>query len=168
MEALPPATVLKQIIPRVEDGLSLRDVRERTKKMQDSVTALKRVPIPPSDIREKVRIYVQGLTRPVVSGIALDEALTVQWPTRLHALMAFLQPDVLVERLMAEIDRIANTPCPLAQREQRIAKLEEEIDRLQRTEEAIVVATGAPREAGCLPWVVLGVRVVEAPSVRAA
>jgi hypothetical protein len=36
------------------------------------------------------------------------------------------QADVLVER---EIDRIANTPCPLAEREQRIAKLEEEIDR---------------------------------------
>src|SRR5262249_31318192 len=83
-------------------------------------------------------------------------------------LMAFPQPDVLVERLMAEIDRIANTPCPLAQREERIAKLEEEIDRLQRTEEAIVVATGAPREAGCPPWVVLGVKAIEAPSVRAA
>jgi hypothetical protein len=27
----------------------------------------------------------------------------------------------------------ANTPCPLAEREQQIAKLEEEIDRLQRT-----------------------------------
>jgi hypothetical protein len=37
--------------------------------------------------------------------------------------------DVLVEW---EIDRIANTPCPLAEREQQIAKLEEEIDRLQR------------------------------------
>jgi len=82
--------------------------------------------------------------------------------------MAFLQPDVLVERLMAEIDRIANTPCPLAERERRIAKLEEEIDRLQRNEEAIVVATGAPREAGCLPWVVLGVKTVKAPGVRAA
>jgi len=69
--------------------------------------------------------------------------------------MAFLQPDVLVERLMAEIERIANTPCPLAQREQRIAKLEEEIDRMQRTEEAIVVATGAP---GLLD---LGVNVAE-------
>ena len=44
--------------------------------------------------------------------------------------------DVLVER---EIDRIANTPCPLAEREQQIAKLEEEIDRLRRTEEAVVV-----------------------------
>ena len=69
---------------------------------------------------------------------------------------------------MAEIDRIANTPCPLAQREQRIAKLEEEVDQLQRTEEAIVVATGAPRQPGCPPWVVLGVKATEAPGVRAA
>jgi hypothetical protein len=57
---------------------------------------------------------------------------------------------------------------PAAEREQRIAKLEEEIDRLQRTEEAIIVATGVPREAGCPPWVVLGVKVIEAPGVRAA
>jgi hypothetical protein len=38
----------------------------------------------------------------------------------------------------------------------RIAELEQEIDRLQRTEEAIDVATGAPREPGCPAWVVLG------------
>jgi hypothetical protein len=82
--------------------------------------------------------------------------------------MAFLQPEVLVERLMAEINRIANTPCPLAQREQRIAKLEEEIDRLQRCEETIVVATGAPRERGCPAWVVLGVKAVEVRGARAA
>jgi hypothetical protein len=82
--------------------------------------------------------------------------------------MAFLQPDVLVERLMTEMDRIANTPCPLAERERRIAKLEEEIDRLQRTEEAIVVATGEPRERGCPPWIVLGVKAVEARGIRAA
>jgi hypothetical protein len=43
LAALPPATVLEQIIPAVEDGLSLRDVRARIKKMQDSVAALKRV-----------------------------------------------------------------------------------------------------------------------------
>jgi hypothetical protein len=34
----------------------------------------------------------------------------------------------------------------------RITELEQEIDRLQRTEEAIVVATGVQ------PWVVLGVK----------
>ena len=81
-------------------------------------------------------------------------------------MMAFVQPDVLVDRLMAEIDRIANTPFPLREREQQIAKLEEEIDRLQRTEEAIVVRTDAPRERGCPPWVVLGAKVTEAPGVH--
>jgi uncharacterized small protein (DUF1192 family) len=138
------------------------------KKLQNEGDALTRVPIPASDIREKVQSYVRGQTRPVVGGIALGEALTVRWPTNLHALMAFLQPEVLVERLMAEINRIANTPCALPEREQRIAELEEEIDRLQSTEEAIVVATGAARERGCPPWVVLGVKAVEARGVRAA
>ena len=83
-------------------------------------------------------------------------------------MLAFVEPDVLAERLLAEIDLIANTPCPLAEREQQIPKLEEETDRLQRTEEAIVVATGAPREAGCPPWVVLGVKIMEERGARAA
>jgi hypothetical protein len=56
----------------------------------------------------------------------------------------------------------------LPEREQRIAELEQEIDRLQRTEEAIVVATGAARERGCPPWVVLGVKAVEVRGPRAA
>jgi len=150
--------VFEQIISDAKDALSLSDVRARIKKLQNQVEALKRVPVPASDIEQKVRTYVERLPMPSIDGIGAGESLTVQWPTGLHALMAFLQPDVLVEKLMTEIDQIANTPCPLVQREKRIAKLEEEIDQLQRSEEAIVVATGAPREAGCLPWVVLGVK----------
>jgi hypothetical protein len=86
----------------------------------------------------------------------------------MQKLMAFLQPEVLVERLMAEINRIANTPCALPEREQQIAEREREVDGLQRTEETMVVATGAPRERGCPPWVVLGVKAVEARGIRAA
>ena len=112
--------------------------------------------------------FRERLPIPIIGGIGAGEALTVQWPTGLHALMAFLQPDVLVERLMAEIDRIGNTPCPLAQRERKIAELEGEIDRLMRIEESLVVATGAPRQPGCLPAVVLGVKAIEVPGVRAA
>jgi hypothetical protein len=166
LASLPPRAALEQIIPDVEDGLSLSDVRAHIKKLQNQVEALKRVPVPASDIEQKVRTYVERLPMPTIGGIGAGESFTVQWQTGLDALMAFLQPDVLVERLMTEIDRIANTPWPLAQREQLIADLEREIDRLQRTEEAIVVATGAPREAGCPPWVVLGVKVVEAPDLR--
>jgi hypothetical protein len=166
LAGLPSTTVFEQIIPDVEDGLSLPAVRARIKKLKSGAEALRSVPVPPSDIGEKVRTYVQDMTRPVIGGIGTGEMLSVQWPTGLHALMAFLQPDVLVDRLMVEINRIANTPCPLAEREQHITELEDQIDRLQRTEEAIVVATGAPRETGCLPWVVLGVKAIEAPGVR--
>jgi hypothetical protein len=168
LAGLPSTTVFEQIVPDVEDGLALGDVRTRVRKLKDQVEALERVPVLGSDIKQKVQAYVERLPIPSIGGIGAGEALTVQWPTGLPALMAFLQPDVLAERLLAEINRIANTPCPLAQREQRIAKLEEEIDRLQRTEEAIVVATGAPRVAGCPPWVVLGVKAIEAPGVCAA
>ena len=113
-----------------------------------------------------MRAYVERLPIPSIGGIGAGEALTVQWPTGLPALMAFLEPDVLADRLMVAINQIANTPCPLAEREQRIAQLEQEIDRLQRTEEAIVVATGAPRQPGCPPWVVLDVKVIEATETR--
>jgi hypothetical protein len=168
VDRLPVGKKLEQVNPEVQDGLSLPAVRARIKKLWNEVEALKRVPIPAPNIREIVRTYVQDMTRPVIDGIGSREMLSVRWPTGLHALMAFLQPDLLVERLMTEIDWIANTPCPLAQREQQIAELEDQIDRLQRAEEAIVVATGAPREAGCPAWVVLGVKAVEARGVRAA
>jgi hypothetical protein len=168
LTALPTTTLLEQVNPWVEDGLSLSVVRARIKKLKDQVEMLKSVPVPPSNVREKVQSYVQGLSQPLVGGIASDEALTVQWPTGLHALMAFLQPDVLVDRLMVEINRIANTPCPLDERERQITELEDQIDRLQRTEEVIVVSTGAPRDRGCPPWVVLGVKAVEARGIRAA
>jgi hypothetical protein len=168
LAALPPGTVLEQIIPDIEDGLALGDVRARVRKMKDQVEALKRVPVPASDIEQKVRTYVERLPMPMIGGIGAGEALTVQWPTGLHALMAFLQPEALVERLMAEIYRIANTPCPLAQRERKIAELEGEIDRLMRIEESLVVATGAPRQPGCLPAVVLSVNAIEHPASAAA
>ena len=127
LAALPPQAVLEQIIPDIEDGLSLRDVRTRIKEMQDTVTALRRVPVPASDIKQKVRGYLERLPMPIIGGIGAGEVLTVQWPTGVHVLMAFLQPEVLAERLMAEIDRIANTPFPLAQRERKIAELQGEM-----------------------------------------
>ena len=58
----------------------------------------------------------------------------------------------------SKADAGAQPPRCLPERGRRIADLDQEIERLQRSEEAIVVATGAPRERGCPPWVVLGVK----------
>ena len=53
LASLPPKAVLEQIIADVEDGLPLSDVRARIKKLKSAAEALRRVPIPPSDIRRK-------------------------------------------------------------------------------------------------------------------
>jgi hypothetical protein len=55
-----------------------------------------------------------------------------------------------------------------ARRERRMPSSKQEIERLQRIEEAIVIATGAARQRGCPAWVVLGVKAIEARAVRAA
>ena len=94
LAALPPGTVLEQIIPDIEDGLALGDVRARVRKLKDQVEALKRVPVPASDIEQKVRTYVERLPMPIIGGIGAGESLTVQWQTGLHALLAFVEPDV--------------------------------------------------------------------------
>ena len=52
--------MFEQIIPDVEDGLSLPAVRGRIKKLKNQVEMLKGVPIPPSNVRDKVLTYVQG------------------------------------------------------------------------------------------------------------
>jgi hypothetical protein len=160
LASLPAATVLEPLAAVVEEGLPLSEVRDGIRKRQASVSALKRVPVPAADTKAKVQAYVEGLGRPVIGGIGTGETLTVRWPTEWHALVAFLQPELLAERVMMAIDRITNTPCSLPERKQRIAKLEDEIEQMMRIEEAIVVDTGAPREPRRPPWVVLGVKAV--------
>jgi hypothetical protein len=49
-----------------------------------------------------------------------------------------------------------------------MAEPKQEIERLQRAEETIVVATGVPRERGRPAEVVLGCRIVRARGVHAA
>jgi hypothetical protein len=65
--------------------------------------------------------------------------------------------------LLKEIDRLANLPMPLPQRKRRIAELQAEIDTLQR--QALALGAGT---SGLPPAVVLGVRIAEAKSSRAA
>ena len=71
LDRLPPGTKLEQIVPDVEDGLALGDVRTRVRKLKDQVEALERVPVLGSDIKQKVQAYVERL--PIPSFKNLDE-----------------------------------------------------------------------------------------------
>jgi hypothetical protein len=51
------------------------------------------------------------------------------------ALVVGLFPDRMLALVMAEVERMANDPLPVAQRAPRIAALERELDELHRVEE---------------------------------
>jgi hypothetical protein len=76
--------------PPQPEHLPFSDVRAPIKKLQSTAEALRRVPA--SDIRDKVRTYVQDMTRPVVGGIGLDEALRTH-STQLHVSMRYRRND---------------------------------------------------------------------------
>jgi len=88
------------------------------------------------------------------------------------ALLAALLPDRMLSLVMAEVERMANDPLPVAERAPRIAALERELDELHRVEEALVavaIAAGQPvhRSPSAPPSAVLGVTVAKRVS-RAA
>jgi hypothetical protein len=63
---------------------------------------------------------------------------------------------------------MSNTPLPPPQRAERMKVLAEELDQLQRVKEVLIAREGAERSTNCAPAAVLGVRVTDAHSVRAA
>ena len=179
IERLPSGAKLEPVSPSVSKGADLADVRASLKAKRDDLGKLRDAPTPSADLRRRVEHYVDRLGTPTIRGIGANEKLRIIWPGCMQtlqgpdektadplALFAILFKDRMVDAVMAEATRMANTPVPLAERPKRIAALEREIEELSRLEEALVeaaIARGDPvhRSASALPPAVLGVRVVE-------
>ena len=154
LDALPDDAVLTPVAPVKPNGLDLDTVWRRIEDAEDEVKRLRAVPVPSSEIEDRIREYVAALARPQVSGIATGQQLQVRWPDNVIAVLALLLPEQMTNALLKEIDRLANLPMPLPQRKRRIAELQAEIDTLQR--QALALGAGT---SGLPPAVVLGVRV---------
>lgn len=160
LDALPDDAVLELVASTKPDGFDLDAVQSRIRDAEDEAQRLRGVPVPPPDIKERVREYVATLARPKVSGIG--QQLRVSWPNDTAALLALLLPDETTSALMREIERQSNLPMPLPQRQQRIAELTAEIDTL-RWQARALGDTALP------PAYLLGVRVARRePAKRAA
>ena len=136
-------------------------------------------------VRRRRRGYCTRGLAPKVRGIGVGERLSIVWPGAQTpspyisehtcdplALLAALFPDRMLSLVMAEVERMANDPLPVAERPRRIAALERELDELHRLEEVLVAAAIAAghsvyRSPSASPAAVLGVRVAEKAS-RAA
>ena len=173
----------------VPADVTLASVRERLRAAQDEIVTLRCAPTPSRDIRARIADYVHGLAeagRPVLSGIGEGGKLMIIWPQHANVkrapphvgyvagradpllLAAYLHTDVFIEKLMAEVETMAATPLPVAARQPRLVTLAAEVERLQRLDEALVVANGDQREPGRPESAVLGCRVVKERGARAA
>lgn len=166
LASLPSSAALEQVTTAIETGLTLQATRARIDHLEKALTALKRIPLPSVDIKTRVEAYVQSLTKPLIRGVAAGETLTVEWPgpprqfaapppADLFVLAAFLQPEQFATRLLATIQRAA----PPADRSEQIKDLEQQIENAQRAEETLIVSTGAARESGRPPQVILCCKV---------
>jgi hypothetical protein len=86
---------------------------------------------------EKLRIIWPG-ARETISGPS-------EFSAEALPLMSLLLRGQMLDALLAEVERMSNTPLPPQQRAERIKVLEEEVDQLQRVEEVLVTREGAER-----------------------
>jgi hypothetical protein len=123
LDGLPENTVLEPVEVEV-NGDDVAAVRARIKTAEDELRALRAVPVPAPDIQQKIEDYVRSMARPKVSGVGNGEKLDVDWPNNnVVSMMALLHGEAMVEVLMKEVDRTANSPMPPAARQKRITKL---------------------------------------------
>jgi hypothetical protein len=163
LDALPPDVMLEEVKQGKPNGFDLATVRRRIEDAEDEVKQLRAVRTASADIEMRVREYVAALARPKVSGIGTGQQLRVTWLDDMIAVLALLLPDQMVDALLREVERQANTPMPLPERKKRIAQLTAEIDTLQR--QALTLGADA---ADFPPAIVLGVKVVRREQVRRA
>jgi hypothetical protein len=185
LDRLPAGTQL-ELVPVTADGHELAEIRKRVKAAIAEVDALKHAPAPSGDIEARVRNYIGGLA-PKVRGVGVGERLSIIFPGAQSssgsgyisghtcdplALLAVLFPERMLALVMGEVERMANDPCPVAQRPPRVAALESELDELHRVEEVLVaaaIAAGEPvhRSPSAPPPAVLCVKIADKVS-RAA
>ena len=122
LNELPDNAGLELVQARSTNGLTLDGVRQHITAAEKELEALRAVPVPGADTRKRVEQYVASLGQPKVLGIGSDR-LEIIWPNNTAALLALLLPDKMVEVLMQEITRQANTPMPIEQRTRRMAEL---------------------------------------------
>jgi hypothetical protein len=177
--------VLEAVSPETS-GHDLTSTRDRINAAQSELAALRAIPTPSADIELHIRDYVRSLGRPTISGISDGEHLKVIWPgagwdqsgarefrADILPLMAILHPEEMVTALLREVERVANTPTPVAERMKHIARLEHEIEELSYLEESLVCAAIASgetieRRSAAPPAAVLQLRVARARKSRAA
>ena len=183
--AKPPKSVRRE----GEDvARTIERVRMEIAEAMDELQAVKAAPIPKAAMKEAAARYIESLAeqgRPHIKcegdRFSVDfndpHAYAPAGPNRMAALFAWWDRGWMVKRLHAEIDALPEPRLALSasEKQERFAELSADLDKLERTEEALIEAAHAEgreiaRRPTASPAAVLGVRMVkrQRERVRAA
>jgi hypothetical protein len=165
---------VKQAIERTRDEIAT---------VRSDLSLVQVAPPPKAELRKRVKAHVQDLAErgcPVVSVDANRTNLAFRWRSYqaltpgmsgddVAATLAWLFPDDMTKRLLAEVDRMPEPAIALSadDKRNRVAELKAKIDALEREEEALVEKAHADgyvvaRRPDALPAAVLGVVIARA------
>ncbi|MGE0037957.1 MAG: hypothetical protein AB7S93_20255 [Xanthobacteraceae bacterium] len=166
LDQLPEGVALEPVEVKL-NGQGAENILAQIAAIATELANLRAVLVPSADIERRIEAYVRDMARPEITGVGSGEHLRVIWPgagfdqagpregrADVLPLMALLHGDAMVAALMHEIEHKAGTTAQRAERTKRIARLDFELETLQRE----ALALGAELNA-VPPAVLLGVRV---------
>jgi len=152
--------------PNIEAGETVASVREKIATCKGQIASLKRVRLGDGDMTEILRRYVaeQGERgRPVITGADGLKPFRVTWNAQNPwPLLAWLDPDKLVQRLLDELPKSEGEGMSAYDKAERLKGLHDELLSLERIEEALIEAFPFPldRRVDADPRAVLGIAVI--------
>jgi hypothetical protein len=183
LEGLPANTRLEQVHPNT-NAKGLPQIRERMAQLREELRELKQAPMPSQDLEQRLAKYVSDLAigaRPVIYKGLGGGDLDIRWPGERRAnrhnlsgfdnefsngllMLAFVQPELLLQRLLKEARHVCSIPCPPEERPAKIAALEAQLNELGYVEEGLITKAlnegeVVTRFRDAKPWHVLQVRV---------
>jgi hypothetical protein len=179
LERQPDFEPARPVAPVLRSGETLDQALERVRKdisiANAQLDATMAAPLPKRDLHERLAGYVRDLAeqgRPKINAergnlsVSFGNPRAYTQPSS-HDFMtavAWLMPDLLLERLKAELDRVPEPALVLspAQKAARSVELSDRIDNLERQEEALIERAAAEgrylaRRHNASPAAVLGV-----------
>jgi hypothetical protein len=183
LEGLPANTRLEQVHPNT-NAKGLTQIRERMAALREELRELRQAPLPSPDLEQRLAKYVSDLAvgaRPVFFRGLSGGDIDLRWPSERRAnrhnlsgfdtefsngllMLAFVQPELLLQRLIKEARHVCSIPCPPEERPAKIKALEDQLNELGYVEEGLISKAlnegeVVTRFRDAKPWHVLQVRV---------
>jgi hypothetical protein len=161
LRSLPPSVVLEyrrtrapQLDAKQTATQAVEHLREQVLATRQNLRAVELAPLPRAALRRTAKVLVEQMVARGRPRLVAGRTLDVRWGDErsatpgvtvdhVAAIAAWLDPDAMLGRLVAEIDALPEPKLSLSEKErdEKLAELRTQMDALERSEEALIALT---------------------------